>query len=311
VTPLALFFALQIVSPPVADTATRIVVAQSESLHVVAVGRGTPVVLVPGLVGSAFAFRRLLALLPRDRYRAIVIEPLGVGRSSRPVKAVYSLTAQADRLAAALDTLNVTNAIVVAHSVGASIALRLAYRHPERVGALLSLDGGPAEAAATPGFKRALRFVPFVKWAGGIKRVRHEMRKGLMSSSADPSWVTDEVLEGYTAGIAADLDGSLLAFLQFGKAKEPERLASHLGEIAAPVLLLRGTAPHDDGVSDADVDRLAHGLPSFRVDSVLAAGHHIHEERPDAVVEAVERLRAAAQARQVALGARSAPESHR
>jgi len=287
---LALLLALQTAVPSSLASIDRVVVAEGESLAVAAVGRGTPVVLVPGLVGSAFAFRKVIPLLPPDQYRVIVVEPLGVGRSSRPRNANYSLTAQADRLAAALDTIGVTEAIVVAHSVGASIALRLAYRHPERVGALLSLDGGPAEAAATPGFKRALRFVPLVKWTGGINRVRKEMRKGLKASSGDASWVTEEALDGYTAGIATDLDASLLVFLRMGSAREPERLDRHLEEIQAPVWLLRGTAPHSDGVSDADVDRLASLLPSFHVDSVPAAGHHLHEERPDAVAQAVVRL---------------------
>jgi len=305
---LAFLLALQTAVPPSLDAIDRVVVAQGESLSVVAVGRGTPVVLVPGLVGSAFVFRKVIPLLPREQYRVIVIEPLGVGRSSRPKKANYSLTAQADRLAAVLDTMGVSNAIVVAHSLGASMAMRLAYRHPARVGALLSLDGGPVEAAATPGFKRALRFVPLIKWAGGIKRVRQEVRKGLVASSADPSWITEEVLDGYTAGIAADLDGSLLAFLRMGSAREPERLDGHLEEIEAPVWLLRGTAPHSDGVSDTDVDRLAKALESFRVDSVVAAGHHLHEERPDAVAEAVIRLHDIIRGRQIAVSATSTPD---
>src|SRR2546422_1504920 len=38
----------------------------------------------------------------RSGYRAIVIEPLGVGNSGRPEHADYSLTAQADRIAGVL-----------------------------------------------------------------------------------------------------------------------------------------------------------------------------------------------------------------
>lgn len=307
---LAALIVLQTAIGSSVDANTRIVVARGESLSVSSVGRGTPVVLVPGLVGSAFGFRKVIPLLPPEQYRVIVIEPLGVGRSSRPKRASYSLTAQADRLAAALDTMGITNAIVVAHSLGTSIALRLAYRHPELVEALLSLEGGAAETAATPGFRRALLFAPLIKWVGGINRVRQEMRKGLVAASGDASWVTDEVLDGYTAGMAADLDGSLLALLQMGSAREPERLDRHLGDIEAPVWLLRGTAPHPDGVSDADVERLAKTLHSFRVDSVVAAGHHLHEERPDAVAQAVIQLHDTIQDRLVAVRPSSTP-AHR
>jgi pimeloyl-ACP methyl ester carboxylesterase len=101
-----------------------------ESLRVTTLGRGEPVVLVPGLFGSAYGFRKLMPRLAAAGYRAVVIEPLGVGESGRPENADYSLTAQADRLDAALQALGIERAIVAAHSVGASMAYRLAYRHP-------------------------------------------------------------------------------------------------------------------------------------------------------------------------------------
>ncbi len=282
-------------------------VAPAESLRVTITGRGSPVVFIPGLAGSAYAFRKVLALLPPDEYRSIVIEPLGFGGSSRPEKSNYSLTAQADRVAAVLDTLGVSNALVVAHSLGASIALRLAYRRPGAVGALVSIEGGPAEEAATPGFKKALRFVSFIKWAGGIKRIRKEMRNGFVAASGDASWVTDDVVANYTAGTAADLDATLLAYIQMGKAREPERLGDHLAEVTIPVLLLKGTAPHESGLSQAEIELLQQRLAAFRIDAVAGAGHHIHEERPDAVARAIARMRDEALAQGKALDPRLTP----
>jgi pimeloyl-ACP methyl ester carboxylesterase len=249
----------------------------------------------------------VIARLPRDEYCAIVVEPLGFGSSSRPKKSDYSLTAQADRVAAVLDTLGVSNAFVVAHSLGASIALRLAYRRPGSVGALLSLEGGPTEKATTKGFRKALRFVSIIKWTGGIKRIRKEMRKGLIAASGDPSWVSDEVVVAYTVGVAANLDATLLAYIRMSKAREPERLRDHLGEIASPVLLLRGTAPHEGGVSSDEIDLFRRTLRAFQVDTVSSAGHHLHEERPDAVAKAIERMRAWSLAEGEALEPRLTP----
>src|SRR2546430_6577011 len=100
-------------------------VAPAESLSVEAAGRGARVVLIPGVFGWAFGFRKLVPLLVGAGYRTIVIEPLGVGASARPEKANYSLTAQADRIAAVLDSLHVRNALVLAHSIGGSEAVRL------------------------------------------------------------------------------------------------------------------------------------------------------------------------------------------
>ncbi len=274
-------------SPPAAVQEFLIPVAPTESLRVTIAGAGETVVLVPGLFGSAFGYRHLLELLPAAGYHVVVIEPLGIGRSPRPKHADYSLTAQADRIAAVLAQLHEGPVMVVAHSVGASMALRLAYRHPELVSSVISLDGGPAEAAATPGFRRAMRYAPWIKWLGGIKRIRPKMRKDLIAASGDASWVTEEVMDGYIAGAAADLDGTLLAFLAMSEAREPEHLAPHLAEIRCPVRLVLGTAPHQGGVESRQVELLRTHLPFFAIDSVPGAGQYLFEEQPSSVVSII------------------------
>src|SRR5881296_2300143 len=245
----------------------------AESLTVTVAGDGDPVVLVPGLIGSAFGYRRLVPLLTQVGYRVIVVEPLGIGTSARPEHADYSLTAQADRIAAALDRLGVRRAIVVAHSLGASMAFRLAYRRPDLVAGIVSLDGGPAEAAATRAFRRAMKFAPWIKLFGGVKLVRKKIRGQLIRASGDSSWVTERVVDGYTAGAAHDLDATLKAFLAMAERREPERLQPHLAEVRCPVRLLLGTATHEGGVSAAEVAVLAAALPAFRTatSAVLAA----------------------------------------
>lgn len=270
--------------------AFRVPVARAESLQVSVSGTGRPVVLIPGLFGSRFGFRNVVPLLTAAGYRVIVIEPLGIGSSARPEDGDYSLTAQAHRLAAVLDTLRVRDAVVVAHSLGASMAYRLAYWRPDLVGGIVSLEGGPAESAATPSFRRAMRFAPWIKWFGGIGRIRGKIRKSLVAASGDTSWVTDSVVAAYTAGAAADLDGTLKAFLRMAQSHERERLAPHLEEIHCPVRLLIGTAPHEGGVPAGDLEVLRTSLSSLSIESVPGSGHYIHEEQPQAVVDAVKGL---------------------
>jgi pimeloyl-ACP methyl ester carboxylesterase len=264
----------------------------TESLSVETTGRGEPLVLVPGLFGSAFGFRTLVPLLTAAGYRTIVVEPLGIGSSARPEKANYSLAAQADRIAAVLDTLHVRDALVVGHSIGGAEALRLAYRRPDLVNGLLTIEGGPTEATITPSFRRALRFAPWIKLFGGVRLVRRKVRGLLLASSGDPVWVTEDVIQGYTAGASRNLDATLKAYLAMASARESERLAPHLVEIHCPVRLLVGTARHDGGVPDHEVRLLAQTLRSFALDSAPGAGHYIQEEQPAAVVNAVDRLRA-------------------
>ena len=270
----------------------NVALSAKESLHVEISGHGTPVVLVPGLFGSAFAFREVVPLLTAGGYRTIVIEPLGIGASTKPERANYSLTAQADRVAAVLDSLAVKQAIVIGHSVGGSEGFRLAYSRPDLVRALVTIEGGPAETAATATFKRAMRFAPWIKLLGGVRLIRWKVRDMLIASSGDASWVTDSVVRGYTAAAARDLDGTLKAFLGVAAAKEPEKIQPHLGSIACPVLLMIGTAPHQGDVGADEISLLKRAVPRFILDSVAGAGHFLYEEHPQSVLLAVHRATA-------------------
>ena len=279
-------------------------VVAGESLAVTISGSdsGLPLVLIPGLFGSHFGFRKVVPPLNAAGYRTIVIEPLGVGSSTRPPHADYSLTAQADRIAGVLDSLHVDNAVVVAHALGAAMGLRLAYRRPDLVRGLVALDGGPSEAAVTPTFKKLLRMAPWIKLFGGVGVVRKKTRENMVSSSGDTTWVTDSVVAEYTAGVAKDLDGTLKAYLAMSVAKEPERLAPHLAQVVCPVRLVVGAEPHGGNVNADDVSRLHDSLPAFALDSIPGAGHYLHEERPDVVVAAVAQLEAAVRSQALRIG---------
>jgi pimeloyl-ACP methyl ester carboxylesterase len=283
----ACLFVVVIAAPAAAAPAGRLVeTGPGERLHVVEAGQGEAVLLVPGLFGSAYGYRRLTDQLARAGYRAVVVEPLGVGASDKPPRADYSLTAQADRLESALESLGMERVVVVAHAVGASMAFRLALRHPGRVKAIVSLDGGPTEVAATPGFRRAMRF-SFLLRLAGVGRLRSIVRSTLEERSADPAWVTDEVVEGYLGEGRHDLRGTLAAFGQIAKAREPEALQPRLSELRCPVRLVVGTATRKGGVSEAEIRILMERVPSFAIDRVPQAGHFVFEEAPQAVLAAV------------------------
>lgn len=278
------------------DTAhsLRVAVAPAETLHVVRIGTGAPVVLIPGFFGSTLGFAKLVPLLGAAGYQSIIVEPLGTGFSGRPAHADYSLSAQADRLAAALDSLHVRRAPVIAHSVGGAMALRLAYRRPDLVRDLVSLEGGPTEHVATAEFRRAARYVPWIKVFGGMSIIRRTVHRTLIASSGDTTWITDGMVYGFTAGAAADLNGTLKAFLAMASSREPEPLAPHLHEIECPVRLVLGGAPHDGRVDPEEVQELRRTVDSFALDSVPGAGHYLQEERPDAIVAALAKAQASA-----------------
>lgn len=280
------FLFLALVSTDTSKT-IHITVAPGESLAVTIVGRGAPVVLLPGLFGSSYGYRHVMELLDSAGYRAVGVEPLGMGTSARPEDADYSLAAQADRLAAVLDTLAIRQAVFVGHSLGSSIALRVAYRNPELVRGIVSLEGGAAESAATAGFRRWMRFAPLLRLFDGRQMLRRTIYNAMKRVSFDDSWVSGAIVAAYTAGPAKDYQGTLKAYQGMARAEEPELLRDHLREISCSVVLLVGQVEHQSGPSADELTLLAERLPSFTVDTVARSGYFIQEEQPAAVVSAV------------------------
>ena len=282
-------------APPDSSVVRDIAVAQGEILRTTTTGTGKPLVLIPGIFGAAYGYRMLTAPLVRLGYQTIVIEPLGYGWSSHPKEADYSFTAQTERVGQALDSLGVTRALLVAQSSGAAIAFRLAIQRPDLVRGLLSIDGGPAESAATPGMRKAFKFGGgLVKLVLSESKLRHDVRSEIVKNSGDTTWVTDAVIRGYTAGQTADVGGSIDAFHRMAKAKEEGSLADRLHECTVPVRLLVGTVPHPAEVTEDQRELLSARLSDFSTDSVAGSGQYIQEEQPAAVLAAVERLNEAA-----------------
>ena len=271
----------------------HVAVAPRESLTVrtttpaSTLGLGSPVVLLPGLLGGTFAFRRVTPDIAAAGHPTYVIEPLGVGTSSHPDDGDYSLDAQADRIAAVLDTFEVTNAVIVGSNFGASVALRVAYRHPERVAAVLLLDGGPVDRSSTGGASAALRLAPVLKFFGGRGIARRRIGAAMREYSADPSWVTDDVVEEYARPIVNNLGGAARVLSEMRRASVASPLADNLWRIRQPVRLLIGASNRRGGIESSETALLQERIPNFGADSVTASGSYVHEERPEVVVTAI------------------------
>jgi pimeloyl-ACP methyl ester carboxylesterase len=283
--------------PPRVDEAYHVAVAPAESLWVEVRGAGRPVVLIPGLLGSRHSYRQVAELLESAGFGVTVVEPLGVGRSSRPRRADYSLSAQALRIAAVLDSLDVVGALVVSHSIGSAMALRLVYVRPDLVRGLVSLDGGAAESALTADMSGAFLLAPLLRLPGARALVRNRLAGGLRAASGDPAWVTEAVVRAYTADGWSDPGRALAAYQAMASARDPEPLVDLLADIRRPVLLLVGGAPKASGLSEAEAHDLAARLPDITVDVLPGVGHYIHEECPGAVAHAVVQLDGATRGR--------------
>ncbi|MFO7652725.1 MAG: alpha/beta hydrolase [Candidatus Krumholzibacteriia bacterium] len=254
------------------------------------VGGDRPAILVPGLGGSAYGFRKLAPLLEEQGYRIIVVEPLGVGLSDRPASADYTLTAQSRRLGEVLERLEVRDALIVAQGISGSITMRLALHRPDLVRAIVSIEGGPAESAATATVQHALKLARLVSNLGGDSLLKDRYEEDLKTASGDTSWVDRRTLNRYFRGPGRDVGATLDVFAAMNAQREPERLAPRLPEINQPILVLMGGAAHAGALDPVEVQTLRAGLPRVSFEVVPDVGHFMYEEDPRAVADAVRRF---------------------
>lgn len=87
-------------------------------------------------------------------HRSLMVDMLGFGISDRPQDATYTLQMHADVLARALRQAQVSGADVVAHSMGGTVAITLAARHPGLVRRLVLVDAPLDPVRELPTAKR-------------------------------------------------------------------------------------------------------------------------------------------------------------
>jgi pimeloyl-ACP methyl ester carboxylesterase len=277
-------------SPPSAGT---IEVAPGERLGFDDRGGSETVLLLPSFTFPAHGFRHVVPRLVESGYRVVVLDPLGVGRSTQPPSADYSSGAQAGRVARVVEEMALAPVLVVAPAGGSATALRLASARPDLVRAVLLLEAGVPEEPMSAGVRRAIRWAPFLKFFGGWGRLRGRLRKTLRERSHDPSWVTDELVDEYLRYSGSDFDSLMRTYRLFAKATEKAPLRERLPGVRCPVLLLSGETPHKGAVPEDQLKTMREGLARLEIQSVPRCGHFVAEEAPEAVVRAVVALAAA------------------
>lgn len=109
-------------------------------------------VYVHGLGATSPAYFARVAVHPLlAGRRSLLIDLVGHGISDRPTDFDYSLESHADALAEALTAAGVSGAELIAHSMGGSVAVVLAARHPHLVARLVLVDANLDPIPPRPG----------------------------------------------------------------------------------------------------------------------------------------------------------------
>lgn len=112
-------------------------------------GDGTPILALHGLASSAHWYD-ILAPLLRTRFRIVAPGQRGHGQTTQATDG-YGWHSVASDAVSFLDALGIDKAIVFGHSWGGNVAVSTAAHFPERVKALVMIDGGFFSPQMLPG----------------------------------------------------------------------------------------------------------------------------------------------------------------
>lgn len=261
-------------------------------LHYVSGGNpdGDVLVLLAGFPESWFAWRKVMVRLAAT-YRIIAPDLPGQGDSDRPAGG-YDTQTLAMAVHGLLQQLGVGRYFLAAHDIGAWVAYPLAALFGDEVRGLALLDAGipgitlpdalptsPDRAWRTWHFAfHALPDLPEMLIAG---REREYLDWFLRRKTANPEAFSDADLEEYLRVFRKD--GGLRAGLAYYRAAavsaQQNRELSSRGKLKMPLLAL--------GSDQGSIPDMASPLRAFAEDirggNIMACGHFLPEEQPDAV----------------------------
>ena len=269
---------------PSLDQTEELVAVDGIRFRVVTAGRGPTLLAIHGTGSSSHSYRPLMRELG-DRFR-IVAPDLPGHAETRILRArPLTLDAMAKAVSALCRIQGYEPQVVVGHSAGAAVAMRLVLDGAVRPDLLVGLASAatPLRGLSRIVFPTVARVAArskasglFSLWVGRREKVRQLLES--IGSDLDPAQ-----LRAYErlAAQPRHIEGVLSMLSTWNVAP----LHARLPEIRTRVLLIAGQ--HDHAVPFVEQVRLLRALPDARLEVVPGAGHLLHEQRPEAIRELV------------------------
>jgi pimeloyl-ACP methyl ester carboxylesterase len=234
-------------------------------------GTGLPVLLVHGVGAQLDAWDGVVAALG-GRFTTIRFDLRGHGESSKP-PGPYSAELFADDARALLDHLGIGRCRVAGHSLGATVALRLALDASDRVERLALLS--PAAGRTEEERQRVLERLAIVEHGIPGEHFRRSL----------PRWFSDEfqranpaLLERYAA---RNMENDPQAYAAAYRVLATTDLADEAGRVRVPTLIVTGEG--DIGSSPRMARLLGARIPASRVEILPGLRHSVLVEAPTIV----------------------------
>ena len=247
-------------------------------------GAGPPLVLLHGLTGAASNFAELAPMLA-ERSRVLIPELPGHGGSA-PLPAAPSLDPYAERVRLVAEREGMLPAVLVGHSLGGLVALRLAMRAPEAVRGVV-LAGAAGIASATRWAAFWLTVFGYLKLGRKVAPHRDRFARGSLLryipfghwGASDPPALSPRAVDGFLAGPALHTDT-----ISAGRALVRDDPRLDLEQVHCPTLVLWGARDRQVPVDDAFEYARRLRAP---LRTIADCGHLLVGERPDVCAEAV------------------------
>jgi haloalkane dehalogenase len=224
--------------------------------------------------------------------RCIAFDHLGFGLSERPAAFGYRPEDHARVFNEFIESLGIERFTLVVHDFGGPIALPFAEAHPERIQRLVVLNSfmWPLD---DPKFVRQARIAGSALGRLLYRYLNFSLRVLMPSVYGDKRRLTPAVHAQYLAPFEAKAARETvlwtLARSLLGSRSHYAALWANRERLATiPALVLWGE--RDRAFTPEFLDRWRQALPQARIERVSDAGHWPHEERPDLVLEALQRF---------------------
>ncbi|MFS8130374.1 MAG: alpha/beta fold hydrolase [Candidatus Dojkabacteria bacterium] len=240
-----------------------------------------PVVLIHGFGGSTFTWRETIPFLQENKFYVIAIDLKGFGLSQKGLDLDYSHTSQAKMISELLKNLNVKDAVIVGHSMGANVAITLSIEHPDKVSKLILVDAVINKIDSNPlsQLSPLINVFPIEQYARQflLRYVTNDKVKDILKSAYnDPELVTDDDVKGYSDALKMkDWHDSVIGII---RDSSKNNLSKSLDQIGKPVRIIWGL--QDPWINIEDGKKINVDIKGSIMDVVEDAGHLPMEEKP-------------------------------
>ncbi len=249
--------------------------------HVQVAGQGPVVLLLHGTAAATHSWRDVLPLLAQHA-RVIAPDLPGHGFTGMPGDPGLTLPGMARLVDALLTTLQLKPELVVGHSAGAAVALRMALDGRIAPRGIVSLNGaltplGEEHAAFFTRAARLLVGLPFVPKLFAWRAANREVAERLLRDTGSSIDARGVDLYARLFKRAGHLSGALRMMANW----DLRPLLRDLPRLQAELLLVVGA--NDRTIAPSKARRVQEILPRARIETLPRLGHLAHEERADIV----------------------------